>query len=83
MSEIREKWLQFSREISRIIADYQILAIAQDGEALLRIHREQNRILTETLVRQKRELDLLAGEKIEPVTHYAEVVLKPAFGIEP
>lgn len=83
MSEIREKWLQFSREISRIIADHQILAIAQDGDALLRIHRAQNQILTETLVRQKRELDLAAGLPIEPVTHYAEVVLHPVIGIEP
>jgi len=83
MSEIRNKWLLFNREINRIIADYQIMAIAKDGEALLAIHRDQNRLLIELLVRQKRELDLAAGLPIEPVTHFAEIILQPVIGIEP
>ncbi len=52
----------------------------KDGKELLDWKRQEIKELMELLTRQKRELDYFAGEKIEPMVHFAEAVLVGKFG---
>lgn len=49
-------------------------------EELLAIRRHENLVLIDLLITHKRVMALMAGEPIEPVTHFAESVLLPAGG---
>ena len=49
--------------------------------AMLAVRMREADVLLETLGRQKRELDLMAGLKIEPVVHYAEARMVAVAGM--
>ena len=79
--EIRQQWLLFNREIQRILADHQIMAIGMDSGDLLAIHRQQNKQLSELCFHHKRALDFVAGEKVEPIAQEASATLVAKFDI--
>ncbi len=52
----------------------------KQGRELLDWKRQECKELMELLHLHKRELDFRAGDKVEPMTHFAEAVLHGTFG---
>jgi hypothetical protein len=77
---IHTKWNHFENELLNILDDYEAKCWNQNEQEILRLRREENRLLAEACFRHKRELDLLAGEKVEPVAHDASATLVAIVG---
>lgn len=67
-------------EIKCILKDFQDAANGKTGDELLAIRRAENAALADAAARQGRVLAFMAGEPIEPQTHFGEAVLLPQFG---
>jgi len=66
---------KYGSEIQSLMIEFGSKCAGMDEKQLLQLQRAHNKAMTDLLVRHKRELDYLAGEKIEPVVHHGEVVL--------
>lgn len=67
-------------EIEYIIREYQEKTQGIDSVELLKLRRDMNTKLIDLLTQQKRALDFMAGDPIEPRVHFGESILLPAFG---
>jgi hypothetical protein len=80
MSDIFDTWNHFEKELRGILDDYNIVQLGASAAKYLALRREENKALLEACLRHKRELDLLAGEKVEPVAHEASATLVASLG---
>jgi hypothetical protein len=80
-STISQKWIGFNAEINHILADHRMRAIGLPDDNLLTLHRNMLNALLDAIGRQRRELALLAGEKVEPVAYEASAVVRPLSGL--
>jgi len=88
---ITEKWAAFQAEILRICYEYdrRVYLMSTDPAGAnpdarntfeLAIRLEQNKELTEALVRHKRELEWIAGYSVAAVQHNAAATVFPVSG---
>jgi hypothetical protein len=77
---IYTKWSHFEKELRSIIVEYNVKCFAMAEQEALQCRRAENKALADACFRHKRELDLLAGEKVEPVAHEGEVVIVSKMG---
>ncbi len=66
---------KYASEFFAIMLKYGGLVSGKTDEEVFELQRQENKELAECCAKHKRELDYVAGEKVEPVTHFAEAVL--------
>lgn len=67
---------KYFMEIQMLMRRYQMTAArCETPEDLLALRREENDALLELVQQQKRALSYTAGENVEPMTHFAKVVV--------
>lgn len=76
----REIFDHHTMEIEYIIREYQEKMQEIEDVELLKLRREMNARLIDVLTQQKRALDFMAGDPVEPRVHFGESILLPAFG---
>lgn len=73
-----------AREIQQNLIEFNARSNGKTDKAeLLKIRLEQNDILKELLRKQRRALAFMAGEKIEPETHFGEAIIRGEGGMGP
>jgi len=80
--ELDKKVDHFRRELMDIMHafDNRYHAVLDD-EGWLLVRRAENKALGEAIARHKREFDLMAGEKVEPIAYEAVVTLTARGGL--
>ena len=66
---------KYFMEIQMVLRRYQRTAAGLEGEKLLALRREENEVLLDLLMQQKRALAFAAGEKVEPMVQFGKGVL--------
>lgn len=68
-------------EVQTVIREFNLRCTGKQGADLLAIRREMNKALVELLTEQARAMAFMAGEKIEPKTHFGEAVIVGRGGV--